>query len=73
MTTLTCEDNIALMARYPDNYFDLAICDPPYGIGMGSTLNVNSKVNFIDKSWDKEIPKDIYFKELFRGNVLKNI
>ena len=23
-----------LMARYPDNYFDLAICDPPYGIGF---------------------------------------
>jgi len=26
------ECNMALMARYPDNYFDLAIVDPPYGI-----------------------------------------
>jgi len=66
MTTLTCEDNMALMARYPNKYFELAIVDPPYGIGMGSSLNVNSKVNFIDKSWDKEIPKDVYFTELFR-------
>lgn len=30
--TITNEDNMLLMARYPDNYFDLAIVDPPYGI-----------------------------------------
>jgi site-specific DNA-methyltransferase (adenine-specific) len=29
---ITNEDNMILMARYPDNYFDLAIVDPPYGI-----------------------------------------
>jgi site-specific DNA-methyltransferase (adenine-specific) len=28
---ITNEDNMLLMARYPDNYFDLAIVDPPYG------------------------------------------
>lgn len=28
--TITNEDNMALMARYPDNHFDLAIVDPPY-------------------------------------------
>ena len=27
--TLTNEDNMALMSRYPDNYFDLSIVDPP--------------------------------------------
>ena len=32
MLTITNEDNMELMARYPDNYFDLAIVDPPYGI-----------------------------------------
>jgi site-specific DNA-methyltransferase (adenine-specific) len=32
--TITNEDNMLLMARYPDNYFDLAIVDPPYGIGV---------------------------------------
>jgi site-specific DNA-methyltransferase (adenine-specific) len=29
--TITNEDNMLLMARYPDKYFDLAIVDPPYG------------------------------------------
>ena len=27
---ITCEDCMALMARYPDKHFDLAIVDPPY-------------------------------------------
>ena len=27
---ITNEDNMQLMARYEDNYFDLAIIDPPY-------------------------------------------
>jgi hypothetical protein len=31
---ITNEDNMVLMARYPDKYFDLAIVDPPYGIGF---------------------------------------
>ena len=31
--TITNEDNMELMARYPDNYFDLAIVDPPYSLG----------------------------------------
>ena len=28
---ITNEDNMELMSRYKDNYFDLAIVDPPYG------------------------------------------
>ncbi len=32
--TITNEDNMQLMARYPDNYFELAIVDPPYGIDV---------------------------------------
>ena len=32
MIKITNEDNMELMARYEDNYFDLAIVDPPYGI-----------------------------------------
>lgn len=49
------EDNMALMARYPDNYFDLAIVDPPYGIGedgsksKGRTTRVDGSIrNGID-------------------------
>jgi site-specific DNA-methyltransferase (adenine-specific) len=64
------EDCMLAMKRYPDKFFHLAIVDPPYGLGMGATLNVNSKVKFIDKDWDNEIPTDEYFAELQR--VSKN-
>lgn len=63
---ITNDDNMELMARYEDNYFDLAIVDPPYGLGMGKNLNVNVKVNYQDKKWDQKIPNKEYFKELFR-------
>lgn len=26
------------MKEFPDKYFDLAICDPPYGIGIGGVI-----------------------------------
>lgn len=32
-------DNMELMAEFPDNYFDLAIVDPPYGINADSKNN----------------------------------
>ena len=32
------EDCVQGLKRFPDNYFDLAIVDPPYGLGMGATL-----------------------------------
>jgi site-specific DNA-methyltransferase (adenine-specific) len=56
-----------LMARYPDNYFDLAIVDPPYGIGI-SSKPIRQKHK--KKDWDNEIPMKEYFNELFR--VSKN-
>jgi site-specific DNA-methyltransferase (adenine-specific) len=66
---ITNEDNMALMSRYPDNHFDLAIVDPPYGIGMdGGSIGKGKKLN--KKNWDNETPKDEYFTELFR--VSKN-
>jgi site-specific DNA-methyltransferase (adenine-specific) len=59
--TITNEDNMQLMARYPDNYFDLAIVDPPYGIGFDNKIR-DSKI----KSWDVSIPNDEYFVEVIR-------
>jgi site-specific DNA-methyltransferase (adenine-specific) len=53
------------MRQYPDNYFELAIVDPPYGINItsgGSIGHYGGK----GKKWDKSPPKDSYFKELFR-------
>jgi len=60
-------DCIAGMKQYPDNHFDLAVVDPPYGIGISSNP-VRQKHN--KKTWDSAIPNDEYFKELFR--VSKN-
>ena len=65
---ITNEDNMLLMARYPDNYFDLAIVDPPYGIGI-ETSGTHFKKNKA-KGWDNETPTKEYFEELFR--VSKN-
>ena len=61
-----------LMARYPDNYFDLAICDPPYGIGANKMTLGNGKKKIYRglNDWDKTIPSEYYFSELFR--VSKN-
>lgn len=72
---ITNEDNMELMARYPDNYFDLAIVDPPYGInaGLGSGKNQKKQIkNGIMKGgeWDSNTPTQKYFDELFR--VSKN-
>ena len=64
MITATNEDNMLMMARYPDKYFDLAIVDPPYGI------KVKTRVFDDGKKWDNEIPTKQYFKQLFR--VSKN-
>ena len=66
------EDNMQLMARYKDNYFDLAIVDPPYGIdvNMNAGLRKREKKRYTVKDWDKGIPTPEYFKELQR--VSKN-
>ena len=73
--TVTNEDNMQLMARYPDNYFDLAIVDPPYGMGDISEFTPrksNCAKNKIHKKtqWNNETPKNEYWTELFR--VSKN-
>ena len=67
-------DCMELMARYPDKYFDLAVVDPPYGIDwMQQIQNPNTKANwkvYENKEWDKSIPTEEYWNELFR--VSKN-
>jgi len=76
------EDNMALMARYPDNYFDLAIVDPPYGMEGNKYCTVNKKfvpVGYAVAEIDRggvtgyslgNRPNKEYFDELFR--VSKN-
>ena len=59
---ITNEDNMELMARYEDNYFDLAIVDPPYGIG--NFVQTNNRGQAV--TWNDYIPNKQYFKELER-------
>jgi site-specific DNA-methyltransferase (adenine-specific) len=59
------EDCVTALKRYADNHFDLAIVDPPYGIGFDNKIG-EAKT----KNWDSAIPTDEYFKELKR--VSKN-
>jgi site-specific DNA-methyltransferase (adenine-specific) len=79
--TVTNENNMQLMARYSDNYFDLAIVDPPYGIGESKSnfesRGVSSKKwkrgkpkIYTKKDWDNEAPNSEYWNELLR--VSKN-
>lgn len=73
----TCEDNMGLMGRYSDKHFELAIVDPPYGIGAskpskkphsakqknGTRLNTKNN-NYTHKDWDDNIPTKNFFDSL---------
>ena len=56
-------DNIEFMKTKPDNHYDLAIVDPPYGIGVTKNKRLN---NNSDNDWDSKIPEPEYFEQLFR-------
>ena len=71
------EDCVEALKRFPDKYFDLAVVDPPYGIGAGNvnfinryTANKNAEKFYRVNDWDKIRPDKIYFDELRR--VSKN-
>tara|TARA_R110000796_G_scaffold53019_1_gene124739 strand:- start:103 stop:765 length:663 start_codon:yes stop_codon:yes gene_type:complete len=74
MINLTNEDNMELMKRYPDNYFELAIVDPPYGINIHKMSFTQSLKGGVAKrkdysslgDWDSNTPDKAYFDELFR-------
>lgn len=53
---ITNEDNMNLMKRFSDNYFDLAIVDPPYGIGEDGS-NTHGRLIKKDGSFIKKIDK----------------
>jgi site-specific DNA-methyltransferase (adenine-specific) len=62
-------DNMELMSQFPDKHFDLAIVDPPYGIGAGEMTmgrgSRNDTGKHTAKPWDKP-PPPAYFAELKR-------
>jgi len=81
--TVTNEENMGLMGRYPNNYFDLAIIDPPYGIGAGKPATKSAKTkqkngstlmapikSHTKKDWDRSPITSRELKETIR--VSKN-
>lgn len=83
MLDLRNMDCMELMKEFPDKFFDLAIVDPPYGIGAGKRIGTTYKEGVLknkkgfgnkklysSKQWDKETPNYEYYTELFR--VSKN-
>jgi site-specific DNA-methyltransferase (adenine-specific) len=61
-------DCVEAMKAYPDNYFELAIVDPPYGINVNMNMGARKgeKRKHTSKDWDKKSPNKEYFVELFR-------
>jgi len=79
--TIYNADCMEIMSRYEDNYFDLAVVDPPYGIGADKAQNKAGEsrekakglsksgrgwVKYKETSWDDYVPDENYFIELFR-------
>lgn len=76
--TLYNADCMDVMREMPDKAFDLAIVDPPYGLNFGTFNRTNKdsygnryKANkYVNGDWDKGIPTDEYWEQLFR--ITKN-
>ena len=81
MTNLYNKDCLEAMKEMSENQFDLAIVDPPYGIGLNfskgkriktkGTLKTGEQKNYVikgheQKDWNKTPPTLEYFKELLR-------
>ena len=73
-------DCLEFMKQVPDNYFDLVLTDPPYGINIANKLgeqsgkqhknNLAKKQEYKQRDWDKKIPSVKIFEEIQR--VSKN-
>ena len=68
-------DCMELLKQTPDNYYSLALVDPPYGINISQTFGGEKRKSgkgaalksaFTKKDWDSAIPDKSYFDELFR-------
>ena len=68
-------DCMELLRQTPDNYYSLALVDPPYGIGFGKFNRTNTDVatgikvkanKYKNSDWDSGVPSIEYFEELKR-------
>lgn len=79
MVELLNIDCIEYMKDIPDKFFDLAIVDPPYGIGehggklrggiQGRKKGFKEIIRYENKGWDNKTPTDKFFLELKRVSV----
>ena len=69
-------DCVAGLRHYPDNYFDLAVVDPPYGINISSAggyyhIKGKGQANpHTKKDWDNSIPPAEYWDLKLMRNIL---
>jgi len=78
--TITNEDNMELMGRYPENYFDLCVTSPPYNIGnKHHTGSKNTTPLYSDNLEENKYQESqiIFLNELYRvmsdgGSVFYN-
>jgi len=57
------------MKTVPDKFFELAIVDPPYGVGdfrVGCGVAKKGTEIYKEIKWNSSIPKEEYFNELYR-------
>jgi len=61
-------DCMDAMREFPDKFFELAIVDPPYGLGASVVNSSGRFKRYKNKNgnWDMNIPTEEYFNELFR-------
>ena len=65
------EDCLPAMRQMKDNEFNLAIVDPPYGIGIDGQKESkkgrkSDRKEHLKKGWDNTMPTADYFEQLFR-------
>lgn len=76
LNTIYNEDCLETMKRMPDNFVDLIVTDPPYGISVGTKGSVGGGSKrgkareFTKTDWDNLLITQEYFTEMFR--VSKN-
>lgn len=70
MTQVFNRDCMEAMKEFPDKFFELAIVDPPYGIGRDGSVKTTSKHGgrkaHAFRGWDEMTPSEEYFSELYR-------
>lgn len=65
MTQAFNRDCMEAMREFPDKFFDLAIVDPPYGIGRDGGETGKNWKKYEHKGWDETAPGKEYFELLF--------